>query len=309
MKVFSTLDSKDYTVEDIYASAPMSWELQSGSSGINITSPDDLVGAVTIDRATNDTVDFYGSDFPKINQDSGVYEYILYSSIKHLFYNNGNFYSGSVLVTSSLAGLSNDSYVLSIGQNFYGERIKPGSFELSTEIANTYIRDDSKGNLYHVSASVNVYLGNIFYKKGIAVIKHNTGSVNTSISSIGLQIVSGTNVYVDYSSDVLLNRHQVNVKLRPMDFNFSPFNPSILSTYTDTTGSVTQSFNQMNIKPSSGSSTWNLYNLMRAGVIKPYVTTIGLYNDKYELLAVAKTSEPIQRTFDVNQTFIVRFDT
>jgi hypothetical protein len=79
MKVFSTLDSKDYTVEDIYASAPMSWELQSGSSGINITSPDNLVGAVTIDRATNDTVDFYGSDFPKINQDSGVYEYILYS--------------------------------------------------------------------------------------------------------------------------------------------------------------------------------------------------------------------------------------
>jgi hypothetical protein len=309
MKVFSTLDSKDYTVEDIYASAPMSWELQSGSSGINITSPDNLVGAVTIDRATNDTVDFYGSDFPKINQDSGVYEYILYSSIKHLFYNNGNFYSGSVLVTSSLAGLSNDSYVLSIGQNFYGERIKPGSFELSTEIANTYIRDDGRGNLYHVSASVNVYLGNIFYKKGIAVIKHNTGSVNTSISSIGLQIVSGTNLYVDYSSDVLLNRHQVNVKLRPMDFNFSPFNPSILSTYTATTGSVTQSFNQMNIKPSSGSSTWNLYNLMRAGVIKPYVTTIGLYNDKYELLAVAKTSEPIQRTFDVNQTFIVRFDT
>ena len=105
MKVFSTLDSKDYTVEDIYASAPMSWELLSGSSGINITSPDNLVGAVTIDRATNDTVDFYGSDFPKINQDSGVYEYILYSSIKHLFYNNGNFYSGSVLVTSSLAGL------------------------------------------------------------------------------------------------------------------------------------------------------------------------------------------------------------
>jgi hypothetical protein len=41
----------------------------------------------------------------------------------------------------------------------------------------------------------------------------------------------------------------------------------------------------------------------------PYVTTIGLYNDQYELLAVAKVSEPIQRTFDVTQTFTVRFDT
>jgi hypothetical protein len=214
-----------------------------------------------------------------------------------------------VLTTSSLSGLPNDSYVFSIGQNFYGERVKPGSFEVSTEIANTVIRDDSRGNLYYISASANVYLGNIFYNTGIAVIKHDTGSANTSISSDGLKIVSGTNVYVDYSSDVRLYRHQVNVKLRPMDFNFSPLNPSILSTYTATTGSVTQSFNEMNINPSSGSSTWNLYNLMRAGVIKPYVTTIGLYNDKYELLAVAKTSEPIQRTFDVNQIFIVRFDT
>jgi hypothetical protein len=309
MKVFSTVAANDYTVEDIYASAPMSWELLSGSSGINITSPDDLDGAITIGRATNDPVDFYENEFPKINEDSGVYEYILYSSIKHLFYARGNFYSGSVLTTSSLSGLPNDSYVLSIGQNFYGERVKPGSFEVSTEIANTVIRDDSRGNLYYISASANVYLGNIFYNTGIAVIKHDTGSANTSISSVGLQIVSGTNVYVDYSSDVRFHRHQVNVKLRPMDFNFSPFNPSILSAYTATTGSVTQSFNEMNIKPASGSSTWNLYNLMRAGVIKPYVTTIGLYNDKYELLAVAKTSEPIQRTFDVNQIFIVRFDT
>ena len=309
MKVFSTLDSKDYTVEDMYVSAPMSWELISGSSGIKITSPDDLEGAITVGRATNDSNDFFESDYPKINTDSGTYEYILYSSIKHLFYARGNFYSGSVLVTSSLAGLPTDSYVFSVGQNFYGDRIKPGSFEIATQIANTVIRDDGRGNLYYTSASNYVYLGNIFYNTGIAVVKHDTASANTSISSTGLQIVSGTNVYVDYSSDVRFHRHQVNVKLRPMDFNFSPFNPSILSAYTATTGSVTQSFNDMNIKPASGSSTWNLYNLMRAGVIKPYVTTIGLYNDKYELLAVAKTSEPIQRTFDVNQIFIVRFDT
>lgn len=309
MKIFSTLASKDYTVEDMYVSAPMSWELISGSSGIQITSPDDLEGAITVERATNDPIDFFESEFPKINTDSGTFEYLLYRSIKHLFYDRGNFYSGSVLVTSSLSGLPTDSYVVSVGQNFYGDRIKPGSFEIATEIANTVIRDDSRGNLYYVSSSVNVYLGNIFYNMGIAVIKHDTTSLNTSISSNGLQIVEGTSVYVDYSSDVRLHRHQINVKLRPMDFNFSPFNPSILSAYTATTGSVTQSFNEMNIKPSSGSSTWNLYNLMSAGVIKPYVTTIGLYNDKYELLAVAKTSEPIQRTFDVNQIFIVRFDT
>lgn len=309
MKTFSILEAKDYTVEELYVSAPMSWELISGSSGIEITSPDDLAGAVTIERATNNSVDFFESDTPKINEESGTYEYILYSSIKHLFYDRGYFFSGSTLGTSSLAGLPTDSYVLSIGQNFYGDRVKPGSFELTTEIPSKAIYDDEVGNLYYTSASVARYIGNIFYDQGIAVIKHNTASLTTSISENGLQIVNGTNIYVDYSSDVRLHRHEVNVKLQPSEFNFSLFNPSITSTYTTSVGSVTQSFNDLNLKPSSGSSTWNLYNLMGAGVVKPYVTTIGLYNDQYELLAIAKTSTPIQRTFDVNQIFIVRFDT
>ena len=47
---------------------------------------------------------------------------------------------------------------------------------------------------------------------------------------------------------------------------------------------------------------------MSSEVIKPYVTTIGLYSDKYELLAIAKLSQPIQRTFGTDQIFIIRFD-
>ena len=309
MKTFGTVEAQDYTVDEMYVSAPMSWQLISSSLGINVVSTDNLDGAVTIENAANDSTDFFENEHPRVNMDSGTYEYILYRSVKHLFYNSGYFYSGSVLGTSSLAGLPNESYVLSIGQNFYGDRVKPGSFELTTDIANKTIYDDNVGNLYYVTGVTTSYIGNVFYDKGIAIIKHDTGSAITSISANGLKIVGGTNIYVDYSSDVKLYRHEIKTTLEPTDFNFSPFNPSILATYTATTGSVTQSFNEMNIKPASGSSTWNLYNLMGANVIKPYVTTIGLYNDKYELLAVAKTSEPIQRTFDVNQIFIVRFDT
>ncbi len=309
MNVFSSIDIKDYTVENLYVSAPMSWELISGSSGIEITTPDDLVGAVTIERATNNSVDFFESDYPKINEQSGTYEYILYSSIKHLFYDRGYFFSGSMLGTSSLAGLPNDAYVLSIGQNFYGDRVKPGSFELTTELVNKTIYDDLAGNLYYISSSQNVYIGNIFYSSGIAVIRHDTGSAVTSISAAGLKIVNNTNIYVDYDSDVRLYRHEVNVKIDPSEFTAAFLNPSIRSTYTTNDSGVQQTFNNLNIRPSSGSSTWNLYSLMRAEVIKPYITTIGLYNDRYELLAVAKLSEPIQRTFDTTQIFIVRFDT
>ena len=106
----------------------------------------------------------------------------------------------------------------------------------------------------------------------------------------------------------------MNVKLAPTDFNFSLFNPTVLRTYTalsNASGSFfTASMQQQGIKTSgSTSNTYNIYNLMSNGVIKPYITSIGLYNERYELLAVAKLSEPIQRTFDVDQIFIVRFDT
>lgn len=308
MQVFGTVDPRDYTVEDLYISSPLSWELESGSNGIVITAPDNIEGAITFQRATNDPSDFYQYDYePKINEYTETYEYLLYRSIKHLFYNDNTFYSGSTLATSSLAGLSDNSYVISIGQNFYGDRIKPGSFELSADGVSNTIYDDDVGNLY-ISQSGNVYyIGNVFYNNGIAVIKHDTGSAVTSISSNGLKIVENTIIYLDYSNDAKIQRHQVNVVVQGSEFNFSPFNPSILATF-EATSSVTQSLLDKNIKPASGSSAWNLYNLMGAEVIKPYITTVGLYNDKYELLAVAKINQPIQRTFEVDQIFIIKFD-
>lgn len=311
MKIFGKLNPNEYTIHEMYLSAPISWELVSGSKGVVITSPSDLEGAVTIERATNDASNYFEYRNLAKQNSTGTYEYLLYRSIKHLFYNQSTtntFYSGSNLVTSSLSGLSNNSYVLSIGQNFYGDRIKPGSFEVAVDTSNTTIYDDGYGNLCTTQSNTKYYVGNIFYNNGLAVIFHNTASVSTSINSNGLKLVSGSVLYVDYESDVKINRHEAHVHLEPSDFNFSPFNPSIISTF-QITGSVTQSLIDANIQPVKNGNTWNLYNLMGSNVIKPYVTTIGLYNDKYELLAVAKTSTPIQRTFDVSQIFIVRFDT
>lgn len=314
MKIFNTIEKKDYTVDELYLSAPISWELISSSNGINITAPDDLEGAVVIQRASNDEENFYSRENVKINENTGTYEYVLYRSIKHLFYNNGYFYSGSTLQTASLTLLPNDFYVVSVGQNFYGDRIKPGSFELTTDIVDKIILDDSLGNLFISESGIGKFLGNIFYDQGIAIIKQDTGSINTALSADGLKIVDGTEIYVDYTSDVKTFRHEINVKIPQTEYNFSPFNPSIFRTY-QASGSVSASFftasmSDINLKPSGSSiDTWNLYNLMGASIVKPYITTIGLYNDQYELLAVAKLATPIQRTFDMSQIFIVRFDT
>jgi hypothetical protein len=170
------------------------------------------------------------------------------------------------------------------------------------------VGDDGFGNLIVSSSGTGSYVGNIFYNKGIAVIAQNTASVGAAVTSSGIKIVGGTEVYVDYSSDVKIQRHEINLKLEAGDYNMSFSNPSLRQLYTPTTESVAQRFTELNI-PTSGSGSWSLSTLMSSGVITPYVTTIGLYNENYELLAIAKVSTPIQRTFDMEQIFIVRFDT
>ena len=48
--------------------------------------------------------------------------------------------------------------------------------------------------------------------------------------------------------------------------------------------------------------------LFVSGTLKPYITTIGLYDDKAQMLAVAKLSTPVQKLDDVDMNFFVRWD-
>ena len=41
---------------------------------------------------------------------------------------------------------------------------------------------------------------------------------------------------------------------------------------------------------------------------QPYITTIGLYNDRNEMVAVAKLAQPIKKREDVDINFLVRVD-
>ena len=44
------------------------------------------------------------------------------------------------------------------------------------------------------------------------------------------------------------------------------------------------------------------------GSLNPYVTSIGLYNDRYELVAVGKLGRPLKTREDVDVNFIVKWD-
>jgi hypothetical protein len=421
MKIFSTIEKKDYTINKYNASAVLDWEFVSSSHGIAVTIPADFSGStdiITINKArrqVNGTI-----DYDLVNVDTGYYYNSLHASIEHLFYtNDGFFFSGSVLTTSSLTPLADNAYVVSIPQNLYGDKIKPGSFDLEIDSLPTKIYDDTYGNLYVSSSGTGSYIGNIFYNKGIAVITedtvggtgsfsvtnsgassytfsgdtsgtnptltlvrgnyyqftisatghpfwiqttsggynagnvYNTGITNNgtqsgslifqvsfsapdtlyyycqfhssmggtinivdpgpSVSSEGIKIVSGSGITLSYDSSLELEQHQINIRIGPEEYNHSIFNPSTKKSLSILSSSISQSNGSViNLVdagvPSSSINGWVINKLMGSDLVKPYLTTIGLYNDQYELLAIAKTSTPIQRTFDAEQIFIIRFD-
>jgi hypothetical protein len=43
-------------------------------------------------------------------------------------------------------------------------------------------------------------------------------------------------------------------------------------------------------------------------VFRPYITTVGLYNEANELIAVAKTNRPIPKSENVDMTFVIKID-
>ena len=51
-----------------------------------------------------------------------------------------------------------------------------------------------------------------------------------------------------------------------------------------------------------------LKNFATSSNFSPYVTTLGLYSDNDELLAVAKFSKPLLVSPDTDTTFIVKYD-
>ena len=53
----------------------------------------------------------------------------------------------------------------------------------------------------------------------------------------------------------------------------------------------------------------DLANFATGSLFRPYVTTIGLYNEDNELLVVGKLGQPIRTSDETDTTFIVRWDT
>lgn len=238
-----------------------------------------------VSGSTENSVDVQVSRAIKFVTGSGLRventEHELFDSVIQSFYSPLP-YTSYGIVSSSYYPVDS-TVVISVTQNIFGEQIKPGTFTLTVGTSSSI--DDGLGNVI-VSGST---IGRIFYDKGIAVIKPVTGA-SGSLTSAGLCIISGSGVDVAFDSSVKLFEHNVRIRLSPTDFMYSMYNPSAtLPMYTGSAGTPLE--------------------MMASQSLSPYITSIGLYNQDNEMLAVAKVSNPIQRTDYSIQTFVIKFDT
>ena len=271
---------------------------------------------------------------PTTGQISTQYQRLVYSSIKELYYSNylnstaslgspvttaslipGVDSEGDVLVgpTSSAGRYYNypqttltfehyfptasNSYigVLSIPVSLFGNQIQPGSFRWSADSGSVY--DDGEGNL--IFSNTQQICGQIFYPHGIAVLTsdsvpgieslYGTGIYGTSLYGLTDELiiknfVTSSNVTCSFSSSLTIYETQYKCTARENEFNFS-LNPSIIS-----------------------GSEGEPYSYVTSSLFSPYVTTVGLYDEDQNLLAIGKLSQPLPSSPTTDTTILINID-
>ncbi len=276
------------------------------ASGTILAGPDSGT-AVILTQSVLELNEFDVNTSPQ-NED-GTFQEPLFGTLEHMFYSSGS-ESGSATFAAAGDGirnfpLSESAYVVNIAQRKFGEGIRPGTFVASTPAGSGTIIDDSKGRLFvsGTGGSLNV-VGNIFYNLGVATVNRLTSATGEElIQEDGMFFDSGSTIQVTFESTVRFFEYTIMTRLDAFEFNFSS-NPTWLGhTFS---GSVPGAGDD------SGSFTFQngpkVLDLVESGTLSPYITTIGLYNDRQELVAVARLPRPLKRLVNSQQSFIIRFD-
>lgn len=200
-----------------------------------------------------------------------------------------NYLQSSLIQSRSLNAVSGAySTVISIPTKLYGENIVPSTFEFiytgSTAINGGLpltLTDDGDGNV--ISGSNDEIVGQIFYPHGMVVLNASLGKIAVDINENDNRRLDAASVA--FSSSITIYEQQYKCGIRENEFGYST-NPSLLT----------------------GSSDNEYYPFVTGSYFTPYITTVGLYNENTELIAVGKLSLPVPVSQYTDTTFIVNFD-
>ena len=196
------------------------------------------------------------------------------------------------------AGTVVDDYVLPL--DFGVRRPTPGGDIIILPTSAT-ILDDGEGLLYLSGSSPRTYVGDIIYPHGTVVITNPTYAAVLSTAIRGRSTVQ--DVQLTFKSSQPIFTHNYHCKVREFENNFT-YNPSALTSSLKTVYD-----NEGNIFSTSASiSDGRLNSNVTGSSFTPYITTVGLYNDANELIAVGKLNRPVPKPANTEMTIIVKID-
>lgn len=297
MSVYKSLTTSDVIVTPFKVNKSFSFQ---GASAITASN-------VGIDRFLGKNIS-YISGSNTTGQIKVQSQALVYSSIKQLYYTNylssskgspanvpiinpdstitanggsnqpmyENYLSNTLLANRTLLTGSGDIIgVMSIPSNLFGEYIKPGTFRWKATTLD--ITDDGEGNLLYNNS---VKVGDIIYEHGIAIIS------NFSPSNRPDTLVNSENVTCSFQSTMTIYESQYKCTFSPNEYTYTQ-NPSAIS---------------------GSSNSGVVYDFLTGSYFQPYITTVGLYNNANQLVAVGKLSQPLQSSNVTDTTILVNLD-
>lgn len=286
--------------------------------------------------------DYNGYGAPTLTQDDSSTQptKATYSQYKNLLLSPTDAYF-SVYSGSTAGGHDMKSfYAININRARYKERLDPGNISIKlTGTSSITLIDDSGGTDENITTAGRVYN---LVSGSLNIGSALTASIANYVSPVNGQ---GYGLFYPDMGIILLNplalQSKVDIKLAPANSSMTGVYHNISlsgSTYSADSGSVmllrtlaggadfqvrrtenvstahyfiranNREFNFSNnptfVSGSAGQFTWPVFESNP----KVFITTVGLYNDANELLAVAKTSKPIEKSFDKEVAIKVKLD-
>lgn len=233
-------------------------------------------------------------------------------------YEQTTLWPNKTLPTSSIG-------VISIPTKLFGDYIQPSSFFL--EGISGSIKDDGEGRLLWQhpntpSSSYEYMNGNIIYQHGIITLFDSEtegnatesfyGTASYGTSKYGLtrvpridfieSFVSSSNVTMSFSSSYKLFETQYQCTINENEFNYT-LNPSAITGST-----IPKVFSGSNVNFENTASLGVPLGFVTSSFFEPYITTVGLYDEDFQLLAVGKLSQPLQSSPTTDTTILVNID-
>ena len=195
--------------------------------------------------------------------------------------------------------------VMSVPKAMFGDYIQPNSIIIDTPSGSYY--DDGEGRLIRTNTNdTTTVVGNIIYGQGMIVFtggnrKEGIGELGDWGSAeygAGLyggrtignndveNIVNTVDITVSFSSSFTIYETQYKCTISENDFNYSQ-NPSTIS---------------------GSSNDGTVYSYITGSYFSPYVTTVGLYNNSNELVAIGKMAQPLPTSRTTDTTILVNID-